>query len=125
MTIEGDFDELAAAIAELEQLASVGERAAAIAAPAIERVARAQWASGTSPDGVRWPRTKDGRVALTALTARVTFTVEGDELVLRGPDELAYHARTRPAFPERSGALPGPWQLAADSALQAAAERRR
>ena len=107
------------AIAELERLADprLTDRVVARAVPALERVARAQWESGQDPDGKPWKRTQDGRVALLPLTRRITVLADGDEVVVRGPDELSYHATTRPALP-MPGRIPAAWLEALDAATR-------
>lgn len=93
----------------------LGARVARRAAPALERVARAQWLSGQAPDGNAWPATKGGGVALLPLTARIRVSTEGGNVVMIGPEELGYHARTRPVFPA-PGDIAEPWLEALDEA---------
>lgn len=116
MSLEGDFAELDKAIRQLEQLAGAEQRIARRAVAKIERVARAQWAAGKGPSGRPWPRTKDGRVPLVALTERIKFRAAGGKIVASGPDELRPHFRERPVFPAPGEPLPAPWQAALEEA---------
>ena len=113
------MDPIDDAIAALDRLADgrFGERVAKRAAPALEHVARAQWESGQDPDGKPWKRTQDGRVALLPLTRRITVSAVGDAVVVTGPDELTYHATTRPALPQ-PGRIPDAWLEALDAATR-------
>lgn len=114
-----DHTDLDAAIAKLDQLAWIGDHAAEIALPAISAVARAQWAAGQYPGGGKWALTKkDSRVALTALTAKITIEAKGKTLTMHGPELLDAHIRTRRSMPEKGFGLPGPWRRAADKALK-------
>ncbi len=124
--LTGDFAELDAAIAQLEQLDDATERVAAAAAPALAAVAQAQWKAGRGPDGARWPPDKrGGGVPLAALTSRVAFTSAGSTIVATGPDELAFHQRgtahfpPRPVFPDEGGDLPPTWRAPLEAATRA------
>jgi len=84
------------------RLEGVEARAATRAAPALLAVAKSQWSVGQAPDGTTWPRTKDGRVPLTALTSQATARAEGTEVVIELPEECAYHqAGDPPRLPQR------------------------
>lgn len=126
MSLADAIPELDAAIARLEQLDGLAERAAPAAARSLEAVARAQWAAGAGPDGQAWP--KRGGVPLAGLTARITFTTEGATIVATGPDELAPHQRgsarlpARPTFPA-GDVLPPAWSAPIEEAIRDEVER--
>lgn len=112
-------DDIDAAIKKLEELVWIGDHAAEVMAPAIEKVARQQWAEGRYPTGGKWALTKkDPRVALTALTSKITIEAKGRTLTMRGPALLEVHIRSRRAMPEKGFGLPGPWLRAAEKALK-------
>lgn len=112
-------DDIDAAIAKLEELVWIGEHAAEIMAPAIEVVARKQWAEGRYPTGGKWAVVKKtGAVALTSVTAKNTVEGKGRTLTVRGPDLLDFHVRTRRSIPEQGNGLPGPWLRAGEKALK-------
>ncbi len=115
----GDPTDLDAAMAKLEQLEELGRTLAVVAAPALEAVARAQWAAGRGPSNTTWARTKvGGRIALTALTEKITVTASGNIVRLSGSTILDVHIRRRRAMPEDGSPLPRPWREAVEKALQ-------
>lgn len=129
MSLDGAIPELDAAIARLEQLDGVAERAAPAAARNLEAVARAQWAAGVAPDGQAWPADKrSSSVPLAGLTARITFATEGATIVATGPDELAPHQQgsarlpARPTFPA-GDELPPAWRAPIEDAIREELER--
>ncbi|MEO5728285.1 MAG: hypothetical protein ABI134_36110 [Byssovorax sp.] len=114
-----DGDELDTAIAKLEALAHLGTHLAEIAAPALEEVARAQWAAGKGPSGTTWAKTKKGgRIALTALTEKITVEGKGNTIRVSGSTILDAHVRSRRAMPAQGNALPRAWRAAVEKAIQ-------
>lgn len=111
--------DLDAAIAKLEQLVYLGEHLAEVAAPALEEVARAQWAAGKGPSGTTWAKTKKGgRIALTALTEKITITATGNTIRISGSSILDAHVRSRRAMPADGNAMPRAWREAVQKAIQ-------
>lgn len=114
----GDATELDALIAKIEALEHLGEHLAEVAAPAIEAVARAQWAAGKGPSNTVWAKTKDGgRTALTALTEKIKIVAAGNVVKMTGSTILDVHVRKRRAMPVDGSGLPRPWREAAEKAL--------
>lgn len=111
------LEELDRAIATLQALASAPARIAAAAAPQIAAVARGQWERGQGPDGAAWPPNRDGSVPLLPLTGQIEFYAEGTTIVATGPDELVYHERRRPVFPQ-GDTLPDAWAAALEAAAR-------
>jgi hypothetical protein len=114
-----DTAELDGAIAKLEQLAHLGTHLAEVAAPALEEVARAQWTAGQGQNGKAWAKTKiGGRIALTALTEKITITATGNVIRMSGSSILDAHVRSRRAMPAEGNALPRAWREAIDKAIR-------
>ena len=123
-------------ITGLEQLAAlerrlegVEERAATRAAPALLAVAKGQWSAGQGPSGESWPPTKDGRIALTRLTALATSHAEGSTIVIELDDICSYHQyATQPGHPARQlvpedgEQPPTAWLAAVEDAITAEME---
>jgi hypothetical protein len=115
--------ELDALIKRMGSLSRAGERACKKAGPKLLKVAQAQWQAGIGPSGEAWPKTKDGKVALQDLTAKITATAEGESIILRAPLLLTFHQGKRPVFPGKGEPLPASWQKTIDDALRAELEK--
>ena len=114
-----DTTDLDAAIAKMEQFEYLGTHLAEVAAPALEEVARAQWAAGQGQNGKDWAVTKKGgRIALTALTAKISIVATGNTIRMSGSTILDAHVRSRRAMPAEGSALPRAWREAVDKAIR-------
>lgn len=99
-------------VAKLRRLRTLGERAAAIAAPKLLAEVQRTAAAGTAPDGTPWAPLKRGGRALPSASGALSVRVAGHivQLVLRGPYVLhnrgTGHAPKRQILPPRGLGLP-------------------
>lgn len=116
-----DLDDM---IASMRGLARVPERAAELAAPRLEAIAKATASAGTSPTGEAWaPRRADGRRAMPNAAAAVRAEAAGATvaLVLEGPE--VYHQRAREdGRPPRRAIIPAPGEPIPPAMLDAIAQ---
>lgn len=123
--ITGDFVELDAMIAHLDDIGAGGalERALATAAPKIQALARTGYAAQQGPDGTAWKRNKDGSFpSLARPAALVTFEADGNTLVGRGEHVLQYHQDGNEKLPRRAvfpedGDIPEPFATVINAEL--------
>lgn len=117
-------DTLDAHLKRLRSLPAMAERAAPAIASAVERELRASIAAGTSPEGVAWAPTKDGRRALVhAGVALIVSHVGGQAIVAKVTGVEAMHSNgwvrggiARPMLP-KAGTIPAPVASAIDDVL--------
>jgi hypothetical protein len=107
------YAQLDAMIAAVKALGELPERVAAEAAPAVQAVLRKTAAAGTSPDGVPWAATKEGKPALKNAAAAIHVTAKGPVITARlegtstGSAKVqAVQNHTRPILPVRGDDLP-------------------
>lgn len=77
-------------IANVKKLDNLATETAKEAAPLVQTAIRKTAAAGTTPDGVPWPKKKDGSRALEHAADHVTSVASGHTIVatLTGPDAI-------------------------------------
>lgn len=112
--------------AKLRALRTLGDRAAAIAAPKLLEEVKKTAAAGTSPDGKAWAPLKRGGRALPKAADALSVRVVGHivQLVLRGPYVLhnsgTGHAPQRRILPPRGVGFPARYREICKAAVQQA-----
>jgi hypothetical protein len=115
-------------IAKLHDLEQLPQRVAPLVAKALEQELLHNVARGVGPDGVAWPRTKDGHLPLQHTGRELTVRAVGTSIVARLVGVHALHHRgavrggvRRPILP--SSALPEPMVRAIRNVITAALAR--
>ena len=116
-------------IASLLRLAEMPDEAAKLAAPIVEKVAKAQAADGLAPDGEAWTPKKDGGAPLKNAAKAISVEAIGNvvRVKLAGVEVLhnfgTHRLPKREIIPTRSNEIPPAYAAAIKAGADAAFDK--